>query len=121
VRPAGNGFTIKQSKTTFLGIVVSKIGRYMTRKHKWTNSWATNTKDRKDYDYEDQLNAPVQYARTETLAVELINRRTEEGTPLFRENSITLADGSVQLMGFSANVGIFVHQYDDESGETFGK
>ena len=96
----------------------------MTRKHKWANSWATNTKDRKDYDYEDQLNAPVQYARTETLAVELINRRTEEGTPLFRENSITLPDGRVQLMGITANVGIFVHQdeiHQDESGEAFGK
>ena len=91
----------------------------MTSKHKWTNSWATNTKDRKDYDYEDQLNAPVQYARIITLALELLNRRTEEGTPLFRENSITLPDGSVQLMGISANVGIFVLQ--DESGETFGK
>ena len=91
----------------------------MTRKHKWTNSWATNAKGRKDYDYEDQLNAPVKYARISTLALELINRRTEEGTPLFRENSITLADGSVQLMGISANVGIFV--LEDESGETFGK
>ena len=85
----------------------------MTRKHKWTNSWATNTKGRKDYDYEDQLNAPVQYAWTTTLAVELINRRTEEGTPLFRENSITLPDGTVQLMGISANVGIFVHEEEN--------
>ena len=91
----------------------------MTRKHKWTNSWATNTKDRKDHDYEDQRNAPVKYARTITLAEELINRRTEEGTPLFRENSITLPDGSVQLMGISANVGIFVNQ--DESSVAYGK
>ena len=101
----------------------------MTRKHKWTNSWATNTKDREDYDYEDQLNAPVQYARIITLMLELLNRRTEEGTPLFRENSITLPDGRVQLMGITANVGIFVHQdesgeafvHQDESGEAFGK
>ena len=45
--------------------------------------------------------------------IHIINRRTEEGTPLFRENSITLPDGTVQLMGISANVGIFVHEEEN--------
>ena len=55
----------------------------------------------------------VRDASEVTLMVELLARKTDKGTPLFKENSITLADGTVQLMGISANVGIFVHEEEN--------
>ena len=39
-----------------------------------------------------------------TLLKELLNRKTENGHPLFREASLTNKDGKVQLLGIIANV-----------------
>ena len=38
------------------------------------------------------------------LIAELLKRKTDNGTVLFRENSITLEDNTVQLLGLVANV-----------------
>jgi|TARA_R100001530_G_scaffold61212_1_gene44205 hypothetical protein len=55
----------------------------------------------------------VSDASVATLVVELLSKRTEEGTPLFKENSITLEDGTVQILGVSANVQITVNQEEE--------
>tara|TARA_R100001594_G_scaffold88302_1_gene122581 strand:- start:343 stop:525 length:183 start_codon:yes stop_codon:yes gene_type:complete len=55
----------------------------------------------------------VRDASEVTLMVELLTRKTDEGTPLFKENSITLADGTVQLMGITANVKMTVNQEEE--------
>tara|TARA_R100000808_G_C2008475_1_gene62148 strand:+ start:246 stop:443 length:198 start_codon:yes stop_codon:yes gene_type:complete len=59
----------------------------------------------------------VSDASVATLVVELLTRKTDEGTPLFKENSITLDDGTVQLMGITANVKMTVNQEGEEQEE----
>ena len=46
----------------------------------------------------------VSDADTFVLVKELLERKTDNGTVLFRENSITLEDNTVQLLGLVANV-----------------
>ena len=55
----------------------------------------------------------VRDASEVTLMVELLARKTDKGTPLFKGNSITLADGTVQLMGITANVKMTVNQEEE--------
>ena len=46
----------------------------------------------------------VSDADTFVLVKELLERKTDNGTVLFRENSITLEDNIIQLLGLVANV-----------------
>ena len=46
----------------------------------------------------------VSDADTFVLVKELLERKTDNGTVLFRENSITLVDKTVQLLALVANV-----------------
>ena len=53
---------------------------------------------------ESMSDISVSDADTFVLVKELLERKTDNGTVLFRENSITLEDNTVQLLGLVANV-----------------